>query len=122
MIFQIDNYLALREVVESVCRFLLENNIPAERVFDTRLVVSELVGNVLRHAKTTATLGVEMDGEFLELHVCSNVPFVPPTVSKKADVLAESGRGLFLVDSVSEERSSTKDGGIRVRIKISNEK
>ena len=119
MIFQIDNYLSLRKAIESVNQILLEHEVPAERVFDTRLVVSELVGNVLRHAKTAATLGVEINGGFVEMYVCSDVPFVPPTVSKKAEVFAENGRGLFLVDSVSEERSCTKDGQIRVRIKIS---
>ena len=118
MIFEIDNYLSLREAIESVNQILLEHDVPAERVFDARLVVSELVGNVLRHAKTTATLGVEISGEFLEMHVRSDVPFVPPKVSKKAEVLAESGRGLFLVDSVSEERVSTKEGGTLVRIRI----
>lgn len=120
MIFQIDNYLSLREAIENVSRFLTECDVPAERVFDTRLVVSELVGNVLRHAKTTATLGVEIRGGFVEMHVRSELPFVPPTVSRKAEVFAESGRGLFLVDSVSEERVSTTDGGIRVRIRISD--
>lgn len=118
MIFEIDNYLSLREAVENVSRVLKERDVPAERVFDARLVVSELVGNVLRHAKTTATLGVEISGEFLELHVLSNVAFIPPTLSKKAEVFAESGRGLFLVDSVSEERSATKEGGVLVRIRI----
>ena len=120
MIFEINNYLSLREAVENVSRVLKERDVPAERVFDARLVVSELVGNVLRHAKTTATLGVEIDGEFLEMYVQSSVAFMPPTLSKKAAVFAESGRGLFLVDSVSDERSATKDGGIRVRIKINN--
>ena len=119
MIFEIGDYLSLREAIESVNRVLAERGVPDERVFDARLVVSELVGNVLRHAKTTATLGVEIGGEFLEIHVCSALPFVPPTVSKKAELLAESGRGLFLVDSVSEERSCTEDGQICVRIKIS---
>lgn len=119
MIFEIDNYLSLREAMENLSRFLAESDVPDERVFDTRLVVSELVGNVLRHAKTTATLGVEIVGGFLEMYVQSDVPFMPPTVSKKVEVFSESGRGLFLVDSISEERCCTKDGQIRVRIKIS---
>ncbi len=119
MIFEINDYLSLQEAIESVNRILLEHDVPDERVFDARLVMSELVGNVLRHAKTTATLGVEISGAFLKIHVRSGVPFVPPTVSKKAEVFAESGRGLFLVDSVSEERSCTEDGQISVRIKIS---
>ena len=118
MIFQIDNYLSLREAMESVTRTLAEHDVPDERVFDARLVVSELVGNVLRHAKTTARLVVEIGDGFVKVLVQSDLPFVPPAVSRKAELFAESGRGLFLVDSVSEERTCTKDGQICVRIKI----
>lgn len=118
MVFEIDNYVSLRSAMEVVSRLLAERNVASERVFDTRLVISELVGNVLRHAKTSATLSVEFNGECIELCVCSEIPFVPPKISRKVEVFAESGRGLFLVDSVSEERTCSKDGEIRVRIKI----
>ena len=118
MIFRIDNYLSLREAMENVTRTLAEHDVPDERVFDARLVVSELVGNVLRHAQTAATLAVEIGDGFVKVLVQSDLPFVPPTVSKKAELFAESGRGLFLVDSVSDERTCTKDGQICVRIKI----
>ena len=33
MIFQIDNYLSLREAMESVNNLLAEHNVPDERVF-----------------------------------------------------------------------------------------
>ena len=118
MVFEIDNYDSLQQAVEKVSQFLAGFNVPAEKMFDARLVISELVGNVLRHAKTTATLDVQMDGGFVEMHVYSALPFTPPLVSKKVEVFAESGRGLFLVDSVSEERFSTKEGGTLVRIRI----
>ncbi|MBO5240925.1 MAG: ATP-binding protein [Clostridia bacterium] len=118
MFFQINDYASLREAIEDVSRFLNEKDVPSERVFDARLVVNELIGNVFRHAKSTARLGVELNGGFLELHVLSEIPFIPPTISKRAEVFAENGRGLFLVDSVSEERSLTEEGGILVRIKI----
>ena len=121
MVFQIDNYASLREATEKINKWLTEQNVSQERLFDIRLVMSELVGNVLRHAKTVARLGVEIDGAFLEVRVYSQTTFVPPTVSKKVEVFAENGRGLFLVDSVSEERSYTKDGEIRVRMKINKQ-
>lgn len=120
MIFEIENYASLKEAMESVSRFLIERDVPAERVFDARLVTSELIGNVLRHAKSTAKLCVELCGGFVEVRVLSEIPFIPPIRSEKAEVFAESGRGLFLVDSVSEERTLTKEGGILVRIKISD--
>ncbi len=118
MIFKVENYQTLRRVVEDVSSFLLERDVPTERVFDSRLVMSELVGNVLRHSKGIATLGVELNEGFVELHVYSEIPFSPPAFSRKADVYAENGRGLFLVDSVSTERRTTAEGGILVRIKV----
>ncbi|MBQ7368081.1 MAG: hypothetical protein IJW60_00035 [Clostridia bacterium] len=118
MIFKVENYQTLRRAVEDVSSFLSERDVPTERIFDSRLVMSELIGNVLRHAKGIATLGVEVREGFVELHVCSETPFTPPAFSRKADLYAESGRGLFLVDSVSAERKTTAEGGILVRIKI----
>ena len=120
MIFEIENYASLREATEKISKSLSERSISQERVFDIRLVINELVGNVLRHAKTSARLGVVIESGFVELCVYSEAAFVPPTVSRKVEVFAESGRGLFLVDSVSEERIYTGDGCIRVRVNIKN--
>ncbi len=121
MIFEIENYASMREALERFCRFLTDNGVATERVFDSRLVASELVGNVLKHAKEKARFCAEIKDGFLELCVFSKTPFEPPKISKNAEVYAEHGRGFFLVDSVSEERTLTKEGGIFVRIKIQSD-
>ena len=54
----------------------------------------------------------------IRLKINSTSPFTPPETSGLPHVYAEHGRGLFLVDSVCEERITTEDGGILVRIKI----
>lgn len=118
MIFEIENHLAMREALDELCLYLAQNGISPERVFDSKLVATELVGNVLRHSDGIAKLCGEIAGEFIELIVLSSIPFIPPKVSRKAELYAESGRGLYLVDSVCEERLSTSDGGIKVRIRI----
>lgn len=118
MVFEVKNYAAMREAIESLCRFLSEQCVPSESVFDSKLVASELVGNVLRHSQGTATLCGEIKDGFVELHVLSDVTFIPPIISQKAEVYAEQGRGLFLVDSVCHERKTSEEGGIFVRIKI----
>ena len=118
MIFEIKDYPAMHAAIAELCDTLQKSSVPSERVFDSKLVISELVGNVLRHTDGKATLRGEINGEFIELTIHSSVAFLPPEKSRPADVYAESGRGLFLVDSVSEERSCTKDGEIRVRIKM----
>ena len=118
MVFEIEHYQTMHAAIAKLCDALQSLSVPSERVFDSKLVVSELVGNVLRHADGKATLRGEVNGEFIELTVLSSVAFFPPEKSRPADVYAESGRGLFLVDAVCEKRTLTDEGGILVRIKI----
>lgn len=118
MIFEIDNYSSMQDAIARFCLFLSQNEVPDERVFDSRLVANELVGNVLRHAQGRARLHGEIREGFVELAVFSSVSFTPPKTTQQADLYAEHGRGLYLVDSVCHERTTTKDGGILVRIRI----
>lgn len=119
MLFEVKNHKALQDAADAFCVFLTERNVSEERIFDSRLVVFELVGNVLKHSHGTAQVRLEIlsDG-FIELKVFSALPFCPPTESRLSDPYAEGGRGLFIVDNVCAERTFTDDGAIRVLIKI----
>ena len=117
MIFEIDDYSSMQDAITRFCLFLTQNKIPDERIFDSRLVANELVGNVLRHTQGRARLHGEIRGGFVELVVFSSVAYTPPKTTEKADLFAEHGRGLYLVDSVCHSRTTTKDGGILVRIR-----
>ena len=55
MIFEVENYATMQEAVAQFCRFLDEYNVPSERVFDSRLVINELIGNVLKHGSSRRT-------------------------------------------------------------------
>ena len=116
--FEIKSLTTMQEALERLCEFLIQENIPSGNVFDSKLVVSELIGNVLKHSNGIASLEWGVDGEFIRLKINSTSPFTPPETSGLPHVYAEHGRGLFLVDSVCEERITTEDGGILVRIKI----
>lgn len=118
MIFEIDGYKAMQDAIARFCLFLTQNNVSDERVFDSRLAASELLGNVLRHSSGKARLHGEIKNGFVELAVFSTAAYTPPQTSRNADPYAEHGRGLFLVDSVCFERKTTEDGGILVRIRI----
>ena len=118
MFFEVKNFQALRKAMEELSEYLEESDVPEEEVFDSKLGGSELVGNVLRHSDGVASLEGEVRGNFIEIKVRSSVCFCPPEKSCCPDVMAEGGRGLFIVDSVCTERSFTEDGGIRVRIEI----
>lgn len=118
MIFQIENYVTLKSAVEELCDFLAAQKIAKDRIFDSKLVAYELLGNVLKHSGGGAKLAIELLQEYIELKVMAERVFCPPQRGKCAEVFSEHGRGLFLVDSVCQERTFTDDGGILVRIKI----
>ena len=117
MVFEIVDVTTMQENILRFCDFLRERNVSPERIFDSRLVASELVGNVLKHAQGIARLHGNVSNEHIEIHVTSTTKFVPPTVSVCSEVYCEHGRGLFLVDSVCEERVTTENG-IFVKIRI----
>lgn len=82
-------------------------------LFHCRLVFSELASNALRHAGGNA----KIEGLFFENRVeitAYSAGNLPPENSRCSSVYAESGRGLFLIDSVSARRENTTDGGVKV--------
>ena len=115
---EIENYELLRDATEEFCGFLSHANVPTERIFDSKLVVYELLGNVLKHSDGKASLCYEIIDGFVEVKIFSSVPYEPPKRSQCVDVYSEHGRGIFLVDSLCHERSFTEDGSLIVRIKI----
>ncbi len=118
MVFEIENYVTLKSAVEKLCDVLAVNKVAEERIFDSKLVAYELLGNVLQHSGGGAKLALELLQEYIELKVLAERVFFPPERGVCAEVFSENGRGLFLVDSVCAERTFTDDGGILVRIKI----
>lgn len=120
MFIKVQNREAMKRAISVLTDFLFERDVPEDCVFYSKLVVSELIDNIFRHSDGDASLTGEVKGEFIELTVNSSAYFCPPTESRCSDVYAESGRGLFLVDSVCAERTATEEGGIKVRIRISS--
>ncbi len=117
MVFEIRDYDSFKLAVEDFCRFLASHGIPEEKIFDSKLVLHELLGNVLQHSGGGASLQAEIVEEFIRIAVRAENVFRPPTEGRCADLFAERGRGLFLVDKVSE-RTYTKEGEILVHIQI----
>lgn len=118
MVLTIKTQLELQAALAQLDEFLTAQQIAEESVFHSKLVLSELVGNVLRHSHGFARFQSELKDGYVQLKIYASDCFVPPKTSACSDILAESGRGLFLVDSVCVERSYTDDGGIQVLIKL----
>ena len=118
MIFEIENYQTLKRAVEELCDFLFDNEVPMDRVFDSKLAAYELLGNVLKHSGGSAKLQGAITDGFVELKILAQRAFCPPDKGTCSDVYSEHGRGLFLVDSVCAERVYHDDGSIVIKIKI----
>ena len=118
MVLTIKTRLELDAALAQLDEFLSSQNVPDEGVFQSKLVMSELVGNVLRHSQGFARFHSELQDGFIQLRIYASDCFLPPKTSNCSDVFAESGRGLFLVDSLCFERSYTQDGGVKVLIKL----
>ena len=87
MTIKIENYPSMQTAIADLCRFLQGENASEESVFHSKLVASELLGNVLRHSQGYATLHFAINNGFIELIVKSSVQFTPPTQSVCADFL-----------------------------------
>jgi serine phosphatase RsbU (regulator of sigma subunit)/anti-sigma regulatory factor (Ser/Thr protein kinase) len=77
------------------------------------LIVNELIGNVARHTPGPAEVLLEWRDDVAVVTVCDRgEPFKVDEFEKRADVLSEDGRGLFLVRAMSEQFKveRTKDG------------
>ena len=117
MQFSIHGYEELKNATATLCAELTGYGVDKNAIFDCRLVITELVGNILKHGDGQARLEVEVTQESVLITVASPQKFTPPKISCCSGVYAESGRGLFLVDCYSEERTLNQEGAITVTIK-----
>lgn len=117
MFEKINGFPDLQAFLETFCSFLKEKEISDEKVFDSKLVLCELVENVLIHTSGFAEVEKGVKDGYIHIKVRSSVPFTAPKTSALVSPTAESGRGLFLVDHLGE-RSSIGNDTIFVKIKI----
>ena len=118
MDFEVDGYDALRRALARMCDALTREDVPDDAVFNCRLVANELLVNALEYGGGSASFGVRRDGDLLRISVRSVVRFRPPETSCCSDVTSERGRGLFLVDALSESRAYSDEEGICVLVKL----
>lgn len=118
MKYEVKNLNELREASRALSVFLLEKEVPRELAFDSRLIISELAANVLKHSRSVARIEAAVLVGQVVLTVHAEDGSLPPEFSVCSEVTAESGRGLFLVDKLSAKRLVTEDGGVRVIIEL----
>ena len=77
----------------------------------SELVFGELVGNVVRHASGSVKVILDWTAGAPVLHVIDDGPGFQHNPKLPADILAESGRGLFLVTALTFDFQVTKRVG-----------
>ena len=97
---------ALAAVPASVAaarRFIEETlgDIPPEQRDATVLMVSELVANAVLHAGGELTVGIQRSGDRIHVEVSDKAGGDP--VAENPDVNQTRGRGLFIVEQLSDE-------------------
>lgn len=118
MYFEVDNYKALREAIARMCDALKRDSVSEDAVFNCRLIANELLVNALQYGGGSAVFSARRDGNRLRISVRSARGFCPPAVTVCSDVESERGRGLFLVDALSETRIYNEHEGICVVIRL----
>ncbi|MEU0603975.1 ATP-binding protein [Streptomyces sp. NPDC006393] len=99
----------LRRVRTAVGAALASWGCPAETVDDGRLIVSELVGNAIRHApEAWITLNLMQIGDRLLVEVTDGSAARP--VVRRAGLQEEQGRGMHLVQAMASAWGARRDG------------
>ncbi|MFN2461599.1 MAG: ATP-binding protein [Candidatus Velthaea sp.] len=84
------------------------------------LILGELIGNVARYAPGEAHIAVDVQDAWVTIHVRDHGPGFRPGAHPHAEPLAEHGRGLLIVETLSDDfdvRCEPADG-CRVRARI----
>ena len=116
--FKVDNLKNMKSELKAFAEFLRVSGVADDDIFAGKLVSCELITNVIRHGGDAAEFTGTLSGDRIIITVSSEsmkgleiTPAVP-------DVFAESGRGLYIVESLcTGEIERGEDGEIRVCIK-----
>jgi anti-sigma regulatory factor (Ser/Thr protein kinase) len=114
---RIETHADARDARARIVAYLRSQSLPESDFTATELIVSELVGNALKHGTGWAALRLEWNGERAVLHVrnAGEAFEVPARLPKEP--ASESGRGLFLVASIAAGlRIDHRDATNHVRV------
>jgi anti-sigma regulatory factor (Ser/Thr protein kinase) len=95
--FDSSDRFAARDVRASLTGALAAFGASGERLGEAELVLAELLGNVVRHARGTCEVVLDANGPLPVLSVLDRGAGCEFAPAKRSDALAESGRGLLIV-------------------------
>jgi PAS domain S-box-containing protein len=115
--FAVQDSSAATEVRHGIVRVLHEYGATEEDTSLSERVFSELLGNVVRYGSDEVEVALDISGEAAVLHVLDRGRGFTYRASLPMDMLSESGRGLFIVRSLTHALTVTRrhDGGSHAR-------
>lgn len=99
------------EIRRLVVRRLAEAGLGSSELSSAELVFGELIGNVYRHARGAVDVLLDTSGAAAVLHVIDRGDGFEFRPRLPADLLAERGRGLFLINAFTDEFSMERRRG-----------
>lgn len=109
---KIADHAALKEGIARMCSALEEMGVPVDAVFSSKVVAHELLTNALEYGGGEARFSFRLSGNSIRISVRAKYGFEPPKKIARADLYAECGRGLYLVDALSERREYSEEEGV----------
>ena len=103
---------AARATQRAFCAALVAAGANDQQICEAELIYAELLGNVVRHAPGPCMVDLDTAGESPVLSVLDRGPGYTQSPRLPIDMLAESGRGLFIVRSLTFEfQAELRPGG-----------
>lgn len=115
--FKVDDLNEMNAFLQEFLDYLESENVSADCVFDSRLVSCELISNVLKHCGEAAYFHGSLTGDEVVIKVSGERSFGVIPKPSLPEVLAESGRGLYIVNAVSGGNVSVNGNKVTVIIK-----
>jgi serine phosphatase RsbU (regulator of sigma subunit)/anti-sigma regulatory factor (Ser/Thr protein kinase) len=109
--FDASDRMAAYETRRAICAVLRAGGLADEDVLNFELLYSELLGNVLRYAGTSIDVRLNWETGAPVLHVLDDGPGFQYVPHLPSDLMAESGRGLYLVTALAEEFAILRRAG-----------
>lgn len=116
--FKIDDIRDMNGQLKRFSDYLESLEINAEAVFDSRVISCELITNVLRHCGGEALFSGNVCEKGIVISVCSSNSSGDIKVPNLPCALAESGRGLYIVNALSGGNVKIEGGSVTVTVKL----
>lgn len=90
--------------------------IDEDDLYNVKLAIYELAGNVIKHSKKTAMVELMCEGDLIRIYIKGSNPFELPGIALPHEE-EEDGRGIFIVRQICESLEYY-DGGKEVCVSI----